>query len=235
MVEERLYLIKNGECWFNDFVLVVDGDSFRYKNLNYIHLGDKTTTVGASTFEGNHLSQIHFHKKIKKIGTRAFAKNKIEKIIFSRLEAPVIEKDAFAGNPVSLIIVPYETKDDYIEVLKHVEFENEVKIISNIEMKFNKLYEKNVQDTLIFIEARPIYGQYYWRIEKEEIVDIDAKLKKKTNRYVCEQVELNGVHYQICKDIMQQLLIYRKENDQYVDLQFEDFEVIFNYIGKEIL
>ena len=34
---------------------------------------------------------------------------------------------------------------------------------------------------------------------------------------------------------MQQLLIYRKENDQYVDLKFEDFEVIFNYIGKEIL
>ena len=231
MVEERLFLVKNGECWFNDFVLVVDGDSFRYKNLNYVHLGDKTTTVGASTFEGNHLTQIHFHKKIKKIGTRAFAKNKIEKIIFSRLEVPVIEKDAFIGNPVST----YETMDDYIEVLKDVEFENEVKIISNIEMKFNKLYETDVQDTLIFIQAKPIYGQYYWRIEKEEITDIETQLRRKTNHYVCEQVELNGIHYQICRDIMQQLLIYRKENDQYIDLNYDDFKVIFSHVGKDIL
>lgn len=235
MVEERLYLIKNGECWFNDFVLVVDGDSFRYKKLKYVHLGDKTTTIGASTFEWNDLTQIHFHKKIKKIGTRSFANNKIEKIIFSRLEVPVIEKDAFVGNPVSLIIVPYETMDDYIEVLSHVEFENEVKIVSNIEMKFNKLYESDVQDTLIHIKAKPIYGEYYWRIEKEEIADIETQLTKKTNRYVCEQVELNGVQYQICRDIMQQLLIYRKENDQYIDLTFKDFEVIFSHVGKDIL
>ena len=235
MVEERLFLIKNGECWFNDFVLVIDGDSFRYKNLNYVHLGDKTTAVGASTFEGNHLTQIHFHKKIKKIGTRSFANNKIEKIIFSRLEVPMIEKDAFIGNPVSLIIVPYETMDDYKEVLSHVEFENEVKIISNIEMKFKRLYETDVLDTLIHIKAKPIYGEYYWRIEKEEIADIETQLVKKTNHYVCEQIELDGVQYQICKDIMQQLLIYRKEKDQYVDLTFHDFEVIYNHIGKDIL
>lgn len=234
MVEERLFLIKNGECWFNDFVLVIDGDSFRYKNLNYVHLGDKTTAVGASTFEGNHLTQIHFHKKIKKIGTRSFANNKIEKIIFSRLEAPMIEKDAFIGNPVSLIIVPYETLSDYKEALKDVEFENEVKIISNIEMKFNKLYESDKEDTLICIKAKPIYGQYYWRIEKEEIADLETQLKKKENQYVCECVELNGTHYQICKDIMQQVLVYRKE-EKYIDLKFEDFEVIYSHVGKDIL
>lgn len=235
MVEERLFLIKNGECWFNDFVLVIDGDSFRYKNLNYVHLGDKSTTVGASTFEGNHLKQIHFHKKIKKIGTRSFANNKIEKIIFSRLEVPVIEKDAFIGNPVSLIIVPYETMDDYIKVLKNVEFEKEVKIISNIEMKFDKLHATDKEDTLVYILAKPIYGQYYWRIEKDEIADIETQLKKKENQYICEQVELNGVKYQICKDIMQQLLIYRKENDQYIDLKYDDFKVIFSHVGKDIL
>ena len=235
MVEERLYLIKNGECWFNDFVLVVDGDSFRYKKLNYVHLGDKTTTIGASTFEWNDLTQIHFHKKIKKIGTRAFANNKIEKIIFSRLEAPVIEKDAFIGNPVSLIVVPYETMDEYIEVLKEVEFDHKVKIISNIEMKFKKLYETDIDDTLIYIIAKPIYGQYYWRIEKEEIADIETQLHKKANQYICEQVELNGIQYQICRDVMKQLLIYRKENDQYIDLKFEDFEVVYSHVGKDIL
>ena len=65
MVEKRLYLFKDGELFFNDFVLVIDGDDFKNKSLHYVHLGEKTTTVGAETFEGNYLTQIHFHKKIK--------------------------------------------------------------------------------------------------------------------------------------------------------------------------
>ena len=99
-------------------------------------------------------------------------------------------------------------------------------------MKFLDKYEKKIKGLNRWL-SRCQKGSK--NREKEEITDIEVKLKKKTNHYVCEQVELNGVHYQICKDIMQQLLIYRKENDQYVDLKFEDFEVIFNYIGKEIL
>lgn len=235
MVEKRLYLFKDGELWFNDFVLVIDGGEFRQKNLHSVHLGDKTTTVGSSTFEGNYLKQIHFHKKIKRIQGRAFANNKIEKIIFSRIEVPEIAKDAFVGNPVELVVVPYEAYDEYKEALAHVEFDREVKIISNIEMKFDKLYAFDQEDMLILIKVKPIYGEYYWRIEKEEITDIETQLKKKTNRFECEEVEMAGTHYHVWKDTNQQYIIYRKENGQYVDLTFDDFEVIYENMRKDIL
>ena len=55
MVEKRLYLIKDGELWFSDQVLVIDGDDFKRKSLHYAHLGDKTTKIAESTFEGNYL------------------------------------------------------------------------------------------------------------------------------------------------------------------------------------
>ena len=172
MVEKRLYLVKDGEVWFSDQVLVIDGDDFKGKMLHYAHLGDKTTRVCANCFENNYLTQIHFHKKMKFVESRAFANNKIEKIIFSRLEVPEIAKDAFVGNPVTTIIVPYETIDDYRKVLSTVEFDQDVVIMSNIRMKFNKLNESDKPESTILVMAKPVYGDYIWRIEQEEIVKI---------------------------------------------------------------
>lgn len=235
MVEKKYYLFRDGELFFNDFVLVIDGNDFSFKNLHYVHLGEKATRIGEATFEGNYLTQIHFHKKIKWIESRAFAKNKIEKIVFSRLEVPSIAKDAFVGNPVSTIIVPYETIHDYEKVLKEVEFDTHPKIISNIEMKFNKLNETKSEGTVIMIKALPVYGVYTWRIEKEEITNLEVQMKKDENQYDFGKITLNGKDYDIYKDGHQQIFIYRKVDHVYEDLSFEDFEVIYNDARKAIL
>lgn len=235
MVEKKYYLFKDGELFFNDFVLVIDGEDFKRKSLHYVHLGDKATRIGADTFEGNYLTQIHFHKKIKWIESRAFANNKIQKIVFSRLEVPEIAKDAFVGNPVSLIIVPYETLEDYKRILSKVEFDQEVQIESNIEMKFLKLNEEKVEDTVIMVKAFPIYGTYTWRIEKEEITDLETQMKKDENQYDFGEIELNGIIYNIYKDGHNHVFIYRKINGKYVDLTFEDFKIIYNDARKAIL
>ncbi len=235
MVEKKYYLLRDGELWFNDSVLVIDGDDFRRKSLHYVHLGEKATRVGEATFEGNYLTQIHFHKKIKWIGKRSFADNKIEKIIFSRLEVPEIEKDAFSGNPVSLIIVPYETLEDYKKVLGKVEFDQPVEIKSNIEIKFKRLNEEYVEGTVIMIKAFPIYGSYIWRIEKEEITDLETKMKKDENQYDFGEIILNDVSYNIYKDGHGNVFVYRKKNDQYIDVTFGDFETIYNDARKALL
>lgn len=237
MVEKRLYLCRDGELWFSDQVLVIDGEDFKHKNLHYAHLGDRTTRVAASTFEGNYLTQIHFHKKMKFIESRAFANNKIEKIVFSRLEVPEIASDAFVGNPVSLIIVPYETYEDYCNVLSKVEFDQEVKIVSNISMKFEKLNEEEKEDSVILILAKPIYGDYIWRIEKEEIVDFETKMEKDESQLDFGQINIEGISYSIYKDNYHQVILYRKEKDRYIDMTYEDFERIYNDVTnrKDIL
>lgn len=235
MVEKRLYLFKDGELWFNDFVLVIEGSDFRQKNLHYVHLGDKTTTVGHSAFEGNYLTQIHFHKKIKWIESRAFANNKIEKIIFSRLEVPQIEKDAFVGNPISTIIVPYETIDAYKEMLSKLEFDREVNIVSNIEIKFNKLNAVDKESSIILIIAKPIYGDYTWRVEKEEITDFETLMSKDFNKLDFRTLQIKGQEYHIFKDSNHNVILYKKEGNQYFDMTYQDFEIIYNEAREDIL
>ncbi len=235
MVEKKYYLNKDGDLYFNDFVLVIDGDDFRRKNLYQIHLGEKATRIGADTFEGNYLTEVRFHKKIKWIESRAFANNKITKMTFSRLEVPEIAKDAFVGNPVSQIIVPYETFEDYKKVLSQVDFDQEVQIVSNIENKFRKLNEEKVEGTLILIKACPIYGVYTWRIEKEEIADLETKMAKDENKLDFGDIELNGITYQIYKDDRNMVMIYRKNDEEYQDVTYADFEVIYSDARKAIL
>lgn len=235
MVDKKYYLNKDGELFFNDFVLVIDGDAFRRKNLFQIHLGDKATRIGLETFEGNYLKEVHFHKKIKWIENRAFANNKIEKLTFSRLEVPEIAKDAFVGNPISMIIVPYETYDEYVKMLKQVDFDQPVQIVSNIERKFEKLNETRVAGTVIMIKAMPIYGVYTWRIEKEEITDLETRMRKNENKSDFGEIELNGIIYDIYKDDHNIVFIYRIVQDEYVDITFDDFKVIYNDARKAIL
>ena len=231
MVEKRLYLVKNGEVWFSDQVLVIDGDDFKGKNLHYAHLGDKTTKVGANTFENNDLTQIHFHKKMKFIESKSFANNKIEKIVFSRLEVPQIAKDAFVGNPVETIIVPYETIDDYRKVLSEVEFDQEVNIISNIRMKFNKLEEIDKEESIVLVIAKPVYGDYIWRIELQEIVDFETLMHKNENQFNFGELEVESIQYKIFKDRRNHVIFYRKD-EEYQDMTFEDFERIFKDVTK---
>ncbi|MGN1345133.1 MAG: leucine-rich repeat protein [Traorella sp.] len=237
MVEKRLYLCRDGEVWFSDQVLVIDGEDFRRKNLHYAHLGERCTCVGSSAFEGNYLTQVHFHKKMKFIERRAFADNKIEKLVFSRLEVPSIATDAFVGNPISLIIVPYETYDDYCKVLSEVDFDHEIKIVSNIAMKFEKLNENDKEDSVILILAKPIYGDYIWRIEQEEIVDFETKMANDDSQLDFGQIEIDGIFYHIYKDNYHQVILYRKENQHYIDMTYEDFERIYKdvTIRKDIL
>ena len=236
MVEKRLYLIKDGELWFSDQVLVIDGDDFKRKSLHYAHLGDKTTKIAESTFEGNYLKQVHFHKKMKFIESRAFANNRIEKLVFSRLEVPQIAKDAFVGNPINTIIVPYETIDDYRKVLSEVEFDQEVTIMSNIRTKFNKLYEVDKPETLILVIAKPVYGDYIWRIEQEEIVDFETKMSKDENQFDFKDILIDDIQYHIFKDNRHNVIFYRKDKD-YKDMTFEDFERVYKGVTsrKDIL
>lgn len=237
MVEKRLYLIKDGECWFSDQVLVIDGDDFKRKNLHSLHLGDKTTKICEAAFVNNYLKQVHFHKKMKFIESRAFANNKIEKLIFSRLEVPVIAKDAFANNPIHTIIVPYETYHEYCKVLSEVNFDQEVVIISNILMKFIKLNEKDTEDTIILAVAKPVYGDYIWRVEKEEIVDFETKMDKDDNQLDFGDIIVDGIEYKIFKDNRHNVIFYHYENGHYFDITFEDFERIFKGVNerKDIL
>ena len=237
MVEKRLYLIRDGELWFSDQVLVIDGDDFKRKNLHYVHLGEKTTKVSSSCFEGNYLKQVHFHKKMKFIENRAFADNKIEKLIFSRLEVPQIAKDAFVGNPINTIIVPYETIDDYRKLLSEVDFDQEVTIMSNIRMKFNKLCETDKPESLILIMAKPVYGDYIWRIEQEEIVDFETKMSKDDSQFDFGHIVVNGIEYKIFKDNHHNVIFYHHENGHYFDMTFDDFEKIYNEVTtrKDIL
>lgn len=235
MVDKKYYLNKDGEVFFNDFILVVDGDAFRRKNLFRIHLGEKATRIGVETFEGNYLTEVHFHKKIKWIESRAFANNKIEKMTFSRLEVPEISKDAFVGNPVKMIVVPYETYEDYVRILNDVEFDQPVQIVSNIERKFEKLNETRIDGTVIMIKAMPIYGVYTWRIEKEEIADLETKMRKNENKSDFGEIELNGIVYDIYKDDRNVVFIYRMIENEYLDITFDDFKVIYNDARKAIL
>lgn len=235
MVDKKYYLNKDGDLYFNDFVLSIDGDDFRRKNLYQIHLGEKTTRVCEEVFEGNYLTEVRFHKKIKWIESRAFANNRIEKMTFSRLEIPQIASDAFVGNPISLIIVPYETYDDYVELFSKVKFEQEVKIVSNIENKFDKLNKEKVEGSVIMIKALPIYGVYTWRVEKEEITDLETKMRKDENQYDFGDIEINGKVYEIYKDGHQNVFVYRLVDGEYVDITFDDFKVIYNDARKALL
>ena len=237
MVEKRLYLIRDGELWFSDQVLVIDGDDFKRKSLHYAHLGDKTTKICTSAFEGNYLKQVHFHKKMKFIESRAFANNKIEKLVFSRLEVPEIAKDAFVGNPINTIIVPYETYPEYCKMLESVEFDQKVTIISNILMKFIKLNEEDKDETLIMVVAKPVYGDYIWRIEKEEIVDFETKMNKDDSQLDFGHIFVDGIEYKIFKDNRHNVIFYHHENGHYFDMTFDDFERVYREVTdrKDIL
>lgn len=226
MVNPKYYLIKDGICYFNDFLLEIDG--FAHKNLLEVHLGEKTTHIHEEAFEGNYLRSITFYKKVKFIESRAFANNKIEKMVFNRIEVPQIACDAFIHNPLKLIIVPYESLEDYKEVFKQCGIDESVKIMSNIELKFNELSANKKENEVLFVDALSIYGEYLWRIGKMEKADFVTRLKKdhNPNNFFSKTLD-NGVEYDVHRTDRGNVTIYREENEEYLDLTMQDFVELF--------
>lgn len=234
MVDKKYYLFKDGECYFSDFLLTIDGSDFREKNLMRVHLGSKTTRIGESTFEGNYLTSVTFYKKIKHIESRAFANNKLQKVVFSRIEVPQIAFDAFVGNPIQLIIVPYESYDEYCELLSTLEFDREVEIKTNMDVKFEELEASKTEEDVLLIWAYSVYGTYTWRIECIEWADLDNTFRKDKDEGDFGEIEIQGVLYYLYKDSHSNIAIYRKKDGRYIDLTLQDFKNIYEDSEKAI-
>ena len=222
MVNPKYYLIKDGVCYFNDFLLEVDG--FAYKKLLEIRLGEKTTHIKERAFEHNYLRSVTFYKKVKFIESRAFANNKIEKLVFNRIEVPFIAKDAFVGNPLKLIIVPYESLQAYKDLLRSCEIDENVEIVSNIEVKFEELNATKKENEVMFVKALSIYGDYIWRIEKMEKADFVTRLNKdhNQNNFFSKKLD-NGIEYDVHRTDHGNVTIYRQEGAEFIDLTMDDF------------
>lgn len=226
MVNPKYYLIKDGVCYFNDFLLEIDG--FANKNLLEIKLGEKITRIKENTFEHNYLRSVTFYKKVKFIESKAFANNKIERLVFSRLEVPQIAPDAFINNPIKCIIVPYESIDAYKQLFEKCELPENVEIISNIEMKFDKVNATKKEHEVIFIKALSIYGDYLWWVELMEKTDLTTRLKKDHNPDNFYKKRLsNNVEYSLHKTDHGNISIYRFENNDFIDLTMDDFLELF--------
>lgn len=228
MVEKRNYLMRDGVVYFNDAVLTIDGYDFQRRNLMKAVLGQRVTFIGEQAFEGNYLRSITFYKKIKHIRSRAFANNQLEKIVFNRIEVPQIAKDAFENNPLKLILVPYESKDEYRKLLDNISLPDDVQIETNIEMFFKQAQEAIYEGSLVYICLKRVYGDFSWRIEVKDEVDFDSRMRRDQNEQNFSiHTASNGIEYHLHKDSRGNIQIYRKNEQGYVDMTFEDFKIIF--------
>lgn len=227
-IDKKYYLIRDGIVYFNDYVTEVISSDFHGKSLMEVKLGERATLIGEETFEGNYLRSITFHKKMKRIDARAFARNKIEKIVFERSDVPVIARDAFENNPVKMIVVPYQSLDKYHQLLDTIDLPEDYELISDIEKKFNDLKLSLREDEVIYIEATTLYGELYWKILKDEKVDLASKLKKDHNPENFSELSVSdGTGVNMYTDDHFNVLLYKCHDGKFEDMTFSEFEELY--------
>ena len=232
-IDKKYYLLKDGTAYFSDFLLDISGSDFMNKSLMNIELGEKATRIGEETFAGNYLRKVVFHKKMKVIEGRAFANNKIEKIVFERAEIPRIAKDAFANNPIKLIVVPYAGYKCYSGMLLSLDLPDGYEVISDIANAFAELNASLKGDEIIYIEVKSIYGELYWKIKKESSFIFDTRLNHDQNEDdFTEIVTKNGNTVFMHTDEHFDMIIYEKDENGYKSVTFEDFDGIYYEKGK---
>ena len=224
-VEKKYYLIKDGIVYFNDYIVEVNGEDFKGKSLMEIHLGEKTTRIGAETFANNYFRSITFHKKIKFIEDLAFSNNRLETLVFERKEAPVIAPNAFNKNPIKHIIVPYAGLKEYNTILAQVDLPETVIVMSDVEKKFDDLKAEQKPDEVIFLETRTIYGELYWKVNKSSEFDLKERLAKDCNENNFTNVTLKG-NESCCMhtDDRFDLILYKNEGQS---MTFSDFVELY--------
>lgn len=226
-MESKYYLVKDKVAYFNDSLLVIDGSDFRNRALKAVKLGKKVTLFSESVFENNQIEEVTFFYKVKHIQSRAFANNQIKKLVFTREDIPEIAEDAFVGNPLSCVVVPFVSLAGYQQLFSSLKLEGPVTIKSNIEEKFEELEKTDNEDELIVVSVHHVYGNYSWDIEKLEIVDFETHMKRdqNENNFMSETLD-NGLTYHSYLDSHGNIIVYRKEAN-WIDCTMEDFLAIF--------